>query len=424
MDPITHGLIGAAAGLGVVTFRREATARERWLAALCGLVGGEAPDADRGIDRWFAHQWEDGGGLAYMLYHRGITHSVLACLVFAALIGGGALHFMKVKKPWPFLAALVGVSLHLAMDATNDYGVHPFYPLSNQWFYGDFLFLGEPLVSAPLLPFLAIALGLPSRHVPWVCGLFGLAWFGFGVGSHWLSGWGFAVAFAWLVLHIAIQRKFPRATPAWAGCALAIGLFWGCAQMARARGEDAIAGDGQTSRDVITTPQGANPLCFRLITVARSGDRFDVRLGVTSLLPELVDPGSCFTPKESSVPQSVCLEEPELKPADPTHWLASFTGSISQFEAWAAQSPRVNATRHFLRAPFWGPDARVTNCKTNGAHAGGPKVVIGDMRVDYEKECLDHFCKYAFLRCNGDLPCPTEPLDPILPLGDPPFFKP
>jgi len=161
-----------------------------------------------------------------------------------------------------------------------------------------------------------------------------------------------------------------------------------------------------------------------LITVVRSGDRFDVRLGVTSLLPELVKPDSCFAPPGGSVPQSVCLEKIEAKTGDPIHWLASFTGSVSQFEAWAAQSPRVNATRHFLRAPFWGPDARVTDCKTAGVHAGGPKVVIGDMRVDYKKECLDHFCKYAFLRCNGDLPCNTEPLHPVMPLATPPFFKP
>src|SRR6185436_9977400 len=164
MDPLTHGLMGAAAGLFVVTFKREATSGEQRLAALYGFLAGEAPDLDRGIDLWFARQWEDGGGLAYMLYHRGITHSVLACLVFAALIGGGPLLFMKVKRPWPFLAALAGVSLHLAMDATNDYGVHPFYPLSDDWFYGDFLFLGEPPASPPLLPFRLIRLGLPSRH--------------------------------------------------------------------------------------------------------------------------------------------------------------------------------------------------------------------------------------------------------------------
>ena len=29
----------------------------------------------------------------------------------------------------------------------NDYGVHPFPPLSQRWFYGDFLFLAEPTIS-------------------------------------------------------------------------------------------------------------------------------------------------------------------------------------------------------------------------------------------------------------------------------------
>ena len=59
MDPVTHGLVGAAAGLSILTAwqRKGLTASQRkgwleaganrdayktrWAAALCGLIGGE-----------------------------------------------------------------------------------------------------------------------------------------------------------------------------------------------------------------------------------------------------------------------------------------------------------------------------------------------------------------------------------------------
>ena len=38
------------------------------------------------------------------------------------------------------------------MDFTNNYGVHPFWPLSNRWFYGDAVFIAEPLLWAACAP--------------------------------------------------------------------------------------------------------------------------------------------------------------------------------------------------------------------------------------------------------------------------------
>ena len=42
--------------------------------------------------------------------------------------------------------------LHIGMDFTNNYGVHPFWPLSNRWFYGDAVFIAEPLLWAACAP--------------------------------------------------------------------------------------------------------------------------------------------------------------------------------------------------------------------------------------------------------------------------------
>ena len=48
-----------------------------------------------------------------------------------------------------------GRELHLAMDFANNYGVHPFWPLSGRWFYGDTIFIIEPLWLVLLIPVLA-----------------------------------------------------------------------------------------------------------------------------------------------------------------------------------------------------------------------------------------------------------------------------
>ena len=44
--------------------------------------------------------------------------------------------------------------LHILFDSWNSYGIHPFYPFNNKWFYGDLVFIVEPFLwfafAAPL----------------------------------------------------------------------------------------------------------------------------------------------------------------------------------------------------------------------------------------------------------------------------------
>src|SRR5262249_10100793 len=53
--------------------------------------------------------------------------------------------------------SLLGPLLHIAMDFTNNYGVHPFWPLYDGWFYGDALFIVQPLFWATTVPALLFA---------------------------------------------------------------------------------------------------------------------------------------------------------------------------------------------------------------------------------------------------------------------------
>jgi inner membrane protein len=120
MDPLTHtatGLFLSRAGLHRLTPR----------ATPILLLAANAPDVDIVTTA--------GGSLNYLHYHRHLTHSLLAMPVLAiacvALVRG------TTRKPvrWlgAFLAALVAVGSHLALDWTNVYGIRLLLPFSGAW---------------------------------------------------------------------------------------------------------------------------------------------------------------------------------------------------------------------------------------------------------------------------------------------------
>lgn len=422
MDPVSHAIIGAAAALTVLfAARREAPPSMRWTAALAGALAGEAPDADRLLDWWLSRHAPDEGGLAYMLYHRGPTHTVLGCLVAAGLVALGiALLARRVAPPFRLLFVMTsaGALLHLAADWTNDYGIHPFHPISARWFFGDFLFLAEPLLAGPLLPYVLLALGIAKgRRLVIGCAAGGVLVFGaLTLLRLWLLPFGAVLAVLWLTVHAALQSRVQRPRLAWMSAALVLAVFFAGSRVARARTHAWLHTEvpGHTVAQIVTTPAPANPFCWRVITATRSGDAFEVRLGATSLLPALVDAKTCFSPPGGIVPQSVCevaaVTRPETSTITP---FAQFKGSAAEFERFAHKNGKVRATRHFLRVPFWGVDAREFRCTEQGR--AGP-MLIGDLRVDYNKTDLEQYCKYVFAREE------SATFEPLMPLGDPPFF--
>jgi inner membrane protein len=118
-------------------------------------LAAEAPDLDvftrfKGTVFGFAH-------------HRGFTHSFLGQVLMSALVVGfmylvWRIRGRKVKDPnlpprWGTLfglAYLAGLS-HLLLDFTNNYGVRPFWPLSERWYSWDIVFIIEPVLLLLLL---------------------------------------------------------------------------------------------------------------------------------------------------------------------------------------------------------------------------------------------------------------------------------
>jgi inner membrane protein len=150
MDPLTHtatGLFLSRAGL------------KRWtpLATPILLVAANAPDADIVTAA--------GGPLAYLHYHRHLTHSLIAMPVMALL--AVAVVRLAARKPirWPgaFAAALIAVGSHLLLDLTNAYGVRLLLPFSGKWFEGDLTSVVDLWIWAVIL--LAVAGPLIGRLV-------------------------------------------------------------------------------------------------------------------------------------------------------------------------------------------------------------------------------------------------------------------
>jgi len=136
--------------------------RRTALATATLTLAAEAPDLDV-LSRF--------GGSAFGLnHHRGFTHSFLGVPIVAIAVVGliwliWRLRGRKTRNPnlpprWGLLfayACLAGLS-HILLDYTNNYGVRPFWPFSERWYSGDFIFIVDPI----LLLVLTLGLILPA----------------------------------------------------------------------------------------------------------------------------------------------------------------------------------------------------------------------------------------------------------------------
>ena len=120
VDNLTHTAIGL--------FLARAGAR-RWSprATAILLVASNIPDLD--IVTGFA------GPLAYLHYHRGLTHSLIAMPVMALLAVALVRVLGRKAVYWPgaLAAGMLGVASHLLLDWTNVYGVRLLLPFSGRW---------------------------------------------------------------------------------------------------------------------------------------------------------------------------------------------------------------------------------------------------------------------------------------------------
>ena len=142
MDPVTHTLVGAS--LAETRLRRWSA-----YAAPTLILGANAPDLDAVtmlIDRDLS-----------LGFRRGWTHGVLAIAVLPILLAGLICLLDRAvarrrgtaprARPGRLLAlAYIAVISHPLLDWLNTYGVRLLMPFDGRWFYGDALFIIDPLV--------------------------------------------------------------------------------------------------------------------------------------------------------------------------------------------------------------------------------------------------------------------------------------
>lgn len=157
MDPLAHTLVGAS--LAETGLKRKVA-----LGTTTLLIAANLPDID-GVCTL-------AGRDASLAGRRGHTHGVLAMVLLPLALAGAmyvtgriiearrqrrrgheepaaptdALPQPPLQFRWLALLAFIGVLTHPLLDWMNSYGVRLLMPLSGRWFYGDALFIVDPVV--------------------------------------------------------------------------------------------------------------------------------------------------------------------------------------------------------------------------------------------------------------------------------------
>ena len=399
MDNVTHSLIGYALGRAATRGRgREEQRAGIWAS----IAASNAPDLDL-----IVNVVSDNGKLAYLAHHRGHTHTLLWAVPIGFACAEIFLRVCKVSERGAgrrvyLLAALAGL-LHIAFDYLNNYGVHPFFPLDNRWYYGDAVFIIEPLLFAALLPLLAFGASTRAGRAT------GFSLIGVVLALLWgvsLVGLTSAIVatlalLAMSVLHRAVAGARPSAGPwlALAATLTVVSVFTGTRAAAasvfmRALGERA---PDENVAQLVLTPMPANPLCWGALAVTTDDEgTYRGRFGFASLMPALIDPARCRMVPHGPTTAPL-TERPLLSLQSQTVPSAvfdlAFEGKLEELRALARNNCQARILLQFSRAPFWMRDGEAT--------------IAGDLRYDHEPELA--FAELELGETCTDAPVPWVP---------------
>jgi inner membrane protein len=297
VDNITHSLVGVA--LADLAMGRRGTRAQRPLFVGGGIIAANLPDLD------VAYSWITPRPIGYLLHHRGHTHTVLGLAALAVLLVFAYRFLPSVRgmraagqvRFWLLIA--IALASHLLLDTLNSYGVHPFYPIDNGWYFGDAVFILEPSLWLALAPAAAwngwTRAARLAAALPMVILLCTIAWTGEipleSVAALAIGG----VLLAWITFRVS--------PPARAATALAVFMtivagFIGTSRLARGAAVEALAPElrGQIV-DVILSPNASSPLCWSVIAIElREADgAYVLWRGTLSLQPAWKAPTECAT---------------------------------------------------------------------------------------------------------------------------------
>lgn len=272
MDNITHSLIGAT--LAELALPANASSAQRRLFFTAGILTANLPDAD------LVYTSITPPPLGYLLHHRGHTHTIVGCAALAVLVW----LIVKIIPPLRRTVAeaprrfwmLIGIALlsHITADSWNVYGVHPFWPIDNRWYYGDAVNIYEPW----LFVFLGVAAAWNTRSprgrlvmtaivvaLPVV-----LVWLG-------MMALGALVALSIVGIGLgwAMRGMSPTRRSAVASAAVVVfvaGMF-GMNRIAHAASLASLPERQGEIVDVVLSPRAAVPICWSTLTIQKDESR-------------------------------------------------------------------------------------------------------------------------------------------------------
>jgi inner membrane protein len=394
MDNLTHTLIGVLAG---DTLARSVPATQhglssdsrRGLFVTVMAVGSNFPDLD------LVQSALNSGKLNYLLEHRGYTHTAVGAFVIAVLMFAVCeawIRFRGLPAAHADRFALFGVALlapllHIAMDFSNSYGVHPFWPFYNGWLYGDSVFIVEPLFWAAAAPLVFILKSLFARAVvalSLVAGIVVSAVSGM-VPTPLVIVLALLMTGMLAVGYYAAPRKALLAgVVVWIATTM---IFVSAGRAANAQIETLHRRTGSEQLlDSILTPMPANPICWDVLQVRSIGEAYSLRQATFSLAPAWLPANACPSrgfAQEITAPV-VPIEEPDTPSL---HWRGQVRLSKRALRDLNAQSCEAAALMHFARAPFYVRRSGMT--------------IVGDLR--YDREPQPGFAEIEI----GTAPCPS-----------------
>jgi inner membrane protein len=268
MEPLAHTLAGAC-------LAESGLKRLTPLAASTLIISANIPDLDGAC---YLHSAD----LAFSV-RRGITHGILAMAVLPVVVAALMLlvdRHVRLRRspgaeparPGPlFLLAFIGTLSHPFLDWLNTYGIRLLMPFSARWFYGDALFIVDPVLWLVLGGAVMLAW---TTHRPGV-----LTWLMIGAGTTallvvnplvpfwarmtWLAG----VA-AWLLARLLVPEGWrPRlAVGALVVAGVYIGAMIGGSRLAERYGRAYAADRGWVVSGVAAMPVPGDP--FRRVVIA------------------------------------------------------------------------------------------------------------------------------------------------------------
>ncbi|MGQ0649656.1 MAG: metal-dependent hydrolase [Gemmatimonadaceae bacterium] len=352
MDNVTHAIAGCllAAPIAGLLERRagEGSAQIGRVAVVIGVICAELPDADL----FYAGPSMEMGKLAYLLHHRGHTHTVAFAVVAACLVWGIALALRRDLRPPPMRRAILGLALagtlsHVLLDFTNSYGVHPFWPLDNRWYYGDAVFIIEPWLWIAALPPLLLTARGPAGKA-----LFGLLLVVI-LGAAWRVDSvdrGVAVALtSGAVVWLALVRAAPLSRRVLLGFAAFIGveaMFFATASVARSVVAHEV---GPTLRDVVISPAPGNPFCLDALVAADDRGAYHVTGATIAPFPRVRDAEDCSRASRwaSAGATTAHTDRREIR------WGSTWSAPVAELRDFAATNCEVAAALRFMRIPVW-----------------------------------------------------------------------